>query len=490
MTPPSHTSRTLATLFYAYLVDAVIFFVSFLLATYVRFGEVGPFQHMVPSILCGVLAFGSSSYVFGLYSTRPQAKSRVRDFSRLLFAIVMGLLAVLLAGYVNYSGRIGRGVFAGALPILLLGLTAHRASQRYYLGSARERIVFLVTKIDDLALLRFFDSLSKRDFRLIGVVCPESIKLGDELIRIGGIDNLEEIVANEKITRVVCSDEFIASEESHSKWRRLRYQGIEVSTMGSFCEEFYQFIPIELVNASWLMRACSAPQTSYVRKTKRLTDLVLSSLLAIILSPLLLLGILLIVTTMPGSIFYVQERVGQFGRLFKVYKLRSMREDAESSGAVWSSGKDDPRQTVAGKFLRRYRIDEIPQLWNVWKGEMSLVGPRPERPEFVARLSEVIPYYEERHFAQPGLTGWAQVSYPYGASIQDSRHKLEYDLYYLKHMNQFIDFAILLETVRTVVCGGVKFQRGDTEWHWLSASLEYSRERKETKETKESRKVV
>jgi lipopolysaccharide/colanic/teichoic acid biosynthesis glycosyltransferase len=157
-----------------------------------------------------------------------------------------------------------------------------------------------------------------------------------------------------------------------------------------------------------------------------------------------------------GPVFFRQERVGRFGRRFQIYKLRSMRTDAEKGGAVWSSVSKDPRVFPGGAFMRKYRIDEIPQLLNVLRGEMSFVGPRPERPEFISKLARALPYYQERHMIQPGLTGWAQVCYPYGSSVEDSARKLEYDLYYLKHAGVIFDFLILLDTIRVVVGGGLK----------------------------------
>jgi lipopolysaccharide/colanic/teichoic acid biosynthesis glycosyltransferase len=153
-------------------------------------------------------------------------------------------------------------------------------------------------------------------------------------------------------------------------------------------------------------------------------------------------------------VFYRQVRCGRFGKEFSMLKLRTMRVDAEKDGAVWATA-GDKRTTPVGGFLRKYRIDEIPQLINVLRGEMSLVGPRPERPEFVEQLAEKIPFYRERLMIQPGITGWAQVNYPYGASVEDTRRKLEYDLYYMKHMSLFLDLFILLDTVRTILAGGL-----------------------------------
>ena len=186
---------------------------------------------------------------------------------------------------------------------------------------------------------------------------------------------------------------------------------------------------------------------------KRIVDVVASAGLLAVSLPVLLLTAIAIKLEGPGSIFYRQERVGLRGKPFMVYKFRSMREDAEGDGvAVWAKADDD-RVTKVGAFIRKSRIDELPQLFNVLKGDMSFVGPRPERPEFVEQLSQAIPYYDLRHHVKPGITGWAQVSYPYGASIKDSREKLQYDLYYLKNYSVFLDINIVLLTIQVILWG-------------------------------------
>jgi exopolysaccharide biosynthesis polyprenyl glycosylphosphotransferase len=219
------------------------------------------------------------------------------------------------------------------------------------------------------------------------------------------------------------------------------------------CEEIEQYVPLELITPEWLLSASGEPQLLYIKKVKRLFDIACSLCGLILGAPLVALAALAIRLTSPGPIFYRQTRAGRFGREFRILKLRTMRVDAEKNGAQWS-GENDPRVTWVGRFLRRYRIDEIPQLWQVLCGHLSFVGPRPERPEMIQMLATEIPYYQERAMVQPGLTGWAQVSYPYGSSVADARRKLEFDLYYMKHMSLFLDVFILLDTVRIVLLGG------------------------------------
>jgi lipopolysaccharide/colanic/teichoic acid biosynthesis glycosyltransferase len=244
-------------------------------------------------------------------------------------------------------------------------------------------------------------------------------------------------------------------EDLTPQLRRWRYQAIEIVNLADLCEEVCQAVPLWLVSESWLFRASRQTGMLYIRKLKRLFDLVVACCFMMLLSPMLLLGMALVKLSSPGPIFFRQTRLGRLGREFDVIKLRTMHLDAEKDGPQWS-GANDPRVFAVGKWLRRFRVDEIPQLWNILRGEMSFVGPRPERPEFVERLKGVIPFYEERLAIQPGLTGWAQVRFPYGASEEDAWWKHEFDLYYLKHMSVLLDFFILLETVRTILIGGVK----------------------------------
>jgi exopolysaccharide biosynthesis polyprenyl glycosylphosphotransferase len=186
---------------------------------------------------------------------------------------------------------------------------------------------------------------------------------------------------------------------------------------------------------------------------RRLVSLTVSFICLVVTSPLLPLISLLIKLTSPGPVFYRQKRVGKNGSVFTCYKFRTMRTDAEADiGPSWA-GDDDPRVTRVGRWLRRIRLDEIPQLWNVLRGDMGFIGPRPERPEFVEWLSHEIPYYHLRHIIRPGITGWAQVRYQYGASVAEAREKLKYDLYYIKHISLSLDLLILAESVKTILLG-------------------------------------
>lgn len=233
-----------------------------------------------------------------------------------------------------------------------------------------------------------------------------------------------------------------------------KIHGIDIDDGISFYEAITGKILVENVNPAWLIFSEGFKITRMSYFIKRSLDILLSILGLLISLPITSVTALLIKLESPGPVFYTQERVGERERPYKVIKFRSMRQDAEKDGAVWAM-KNDTRVTRIGGFIRKVRIDEIPQMWNVLTGEMSFVGPRPERPIFVKKLTESIPYYSLRHSVKPGITGWAQVCYPYGASEEDALRKLEYDLYYIKNQSIFIDLLVIFRTVKTVL-----FQKG------------------------------
>ena len=231
---------------------------------------------------------------------------------------------------------------------------------------------------------------------------------------------------------------------------RAQQEGAVVLSRFSWCENFLQRFPSEFLSKADLLENCfSFPSATFQSRLKRVGDIAVASVLLIITSPLVIISAFLIKFVDQGPIFYSQIRVGLYGKPYRIWKLRSMRTDAEKLGPQWSL-RSDPRVTKVGSFLRRTRLDELPQLWCVLTGSMSLIGPRPERPEFDQLLTEQLPYYETRHTIRPGLSGWAQVNYPYGASISDSANKLSYDLFYIKNYSLLLDFLILFKTMRLV----------------------------------------
>jgi lipopolysaccharide/colanic/teichoic acid biosynthesis glycosyltransferase len=241
---------------------------------------------------------------------------------------------------------------------------------------------------------------------------------------------------------------------TYPQLRKLRFKGVEIMSPLVVAELYTGRSPLDFLDEDTMMLAGIESSWPIVWRTKRIIDIFVSLFGGILLLPLVLLIIVILKLADPrGKVFYVQDRVGQFGKIFRIHKFRTMREGAEdASGAVWADD-NDPRITRIGRVLRKFRLDEIPQFWNIFKGDMSLVGPRPERPEIVADLARQIPFYDEREYPMPGLTGWAQIQYPYGSSVEDAKRKLEYDLFYIKNLSLSLDLQIILRTLRIVILG-------------------------------------
>jgi sugar transferase (PEP-CTERM system associated) len=272
---------------------------------------------------------------------------------------------------------------------------------------------------------------------------------------LGNTDSLYETVKKQKADKIVVS---LSERRGVFPLRDVmdcKLNGIEVIDAPSFYEQVTGKLLLENITPSWFIFSEGFRIKAWRRIVKRVMDVVCAAFGIVVTIPLLPFIALAIKLDSPGPVFYKQKRVGEKERNFILYKFRTMRLNAESeTGAVWAQ-QHDPRATRVGEFFRRSRIDELPQLFNVLKGDMSLVGPRPERPEFVEELKEAIPYYSERHFVKPGVTGWAQVRYPYGASVKDALEKLRYDLYYIKNISLVFDIVIILETIKVVL-----FRRG------------------------------
>ena len=230
----------------------------------------------------------------------------------------------------------------------------------------------------------------------------------------------------------------------------LRFDGVLIEEAGTLLERLSGKLQLDGLRPSNFIYSEGFRVKPSQQIARRLASTLAAALLLALLLPVFPIVMLLVRLSSPGPIFFSQTRVGLGGRTFSVYKFRSMRQDAEVAGAKWAT-KNDPRVTRIGMFMRKTRLDEIPQLWNVLRGDMGFVGPRPERPEFVPWLSEQIPYFDLRHMIRPGLTGWAQVRYGYGATLAESREKLEYDLYYIKHMSLGLDLLIMFETIKTIL---------------------------------------
>ena len=271
--------------------------------------------------------------------------------------------------------------------------------------------------------------------------------------KIGCFHEMSEMVKINQINKLIIVDDEL-EKDILKKILGLKLKGIKVVNYESFNEEVQGKVDVKNIDENWFLNGVgfNILHNNVQRKLKRLFDIILAIIVFIPAFPIMVISIIIIKLESPGPALFKQERVGLGNQEFTIFKFRSMRNDAEKDGAKWAQ-KNDSRVTKFGSFMRKTRIDELPQLWNVLKGEMSFVGPRPERQVFIDDLEKEIPFYNLRHYVQPGLTGWAQVMYPYGASIEDSLRKLEYDLYYMKHQNFIMDIFIFFKTVKTVVFG-------------------------------------
>ncbi|ATD80085.1 MULTISPECIES: sugar transferase [Desulfovibrio] len=261
-----------------------------------------------------------------------------------------------------------------------------------------------------------------------------------------------DIAQEKKATMILLLPDAPIDDDIAHELLQAKLRGSMVVDIRSFYEHVVQRLPLSQLTDEWLLQTegFSLNTRGSLRRLKRALDVLISLLLLIPATPVMLLTALIVRLESPGPVIYKQDRVGLFEKEFTVYKFRSMRADAEKDGAVWASAKDS-RVTFFGRFIRKVRIDELPQIWNILKGDMSFIGPRPERMTFVQKLKETIPYYSLRHTVKPGLTGWAQVCYPYGASEEDARRKLEYDLYYIKNMSILLDINIIFKTIGVVL---------------------------------------
>ena len=294
----------------------------------------------------------------------------------------------------------------------------------------------------------------KRDtgFKIVGFVGQKnpSLPLPSDIANIEDVTQLPQLCKQYNVERVVVAMEDRRGKTPIQELLQCKFLGFPVENGLMFYERLTGKILVKKLNPDFIIFSSGFKIGSLIRFCKQFVDVLLALFGLLITLPITLLSALIIKLESPGSIFYAQKRVGEHGRVFKLYKFRSMQSDAEKDGPVWAM-KNDTRITRFGRFIRKVRIDELPQLWNVLRGDMSLVGPRPERPVFVEQLTRAIPYYSLRHNVKPGITGWAQICYPYGASEEDALHKLEYDLYYIKYMSLQLDFWIIFQTIKTVL---------------------------------------
>jgi len=364
----------------------------------------------------------------------------------------VAIASALLFGsyYLMPQLSVGRGIFLINMILLPQLLTGTRL---VYLWMGRKEAlvqrVALLGEADEIQDVwhRLEDSDA---YRVVGCVLTGDGDAEDTPNRLGSIENLRDIVAAHRIDCLI-----VAMRERRGRLPLqdllfLKLVGVEVENQATFVERVTGRVPVTGLPPSSLIFSEGFRRISVYQRAKFVPDIVLAGLLLALMLPVLLIVALLVRLDSPGPVFFRQERVGMAGSPFKIIKFRTMREDAEAGGAVFAE-EQDPRVTRTGRWLRKTRIDELPQLINVIKGEMSFVGPRPERPEFVADLQEKVPYYYLRTVVRPGITGWAQIRYPYGATLKEHREKLEHDLYYIKNISMVLDSLIAIETLRVVL---------------------------------------
>jgi sugar transferase (PEP-CTERM system associated) len=444
-----------------FLLDCGIFFSAFYMGAVLRFfpdlqSSFAVIDLTNPSaIFCAFML--ASTTGMGLYQRVQQGG----DAAMLLRVLASFMLGTILMGVVFYAVPtifVGRGVFGYAL-LSALALTLF--SRFLFLKfvdrqELRRRVLVLGSGYNANIIQQFENKEPNPTFRVIGFV-----PMGGDICRVEphrlctlGMPLNEFAVAHDIDEIVVAPDDRrggLAVDEILD----CKMNGLDVVDLLHFFEREAGLIRVDCLYPSWLVFSDGFRYSGFQQLSKRAFDILASLALLAVSWPIMLLTALAIVVESGwrAPIFYYQVRVGKNWRLFKVIKFRSMRIDAEKDGRARWATRDDDRVTRVGRFIRKTRIDELPQLFNVLKGEMSFVGPRPERPEFVEKFAETIPYYSERHRVKPGITGWAQLCYPYGSSYQDAIEKLQYDLYYVKNYSLFLDLLIMLQTIEVVIWG-------------------------------------
>jgi sugar transferase (PEP-CTERM system associated) len=452
------------------LLETTLFYFVLIAAAVVRFRTnlasieqtMGP---LWPRALVFSLVMFASFLAFGLHSARQRAQS-AGVFVRIVAATASGILISAICMFLVPDLWVGRGVVAlagtGAFVVaLVLHLAlAHIVDERAF--KARVLVYGVGRSAEAIAKLR--RRADRRGFMLVGFVPPRGENFGFFLSEQAGVPServLDGAVGLPELCRSHDVDEIVVAVDDRRgnfpirELLECRLAGVDVTELITFLERESGRVPIDVLNPSWIIFGEGYRRGSLRQLTSRALDLIASVVLILVSFPALVATVIAIKVEdgLRAPVLYRQERVGLGGRIFRLLKFRSMCVDAEAPGEARWAVKGDPRVTRVGGVIRTLRIDELPQILNVLRGDMSLVGPRPERPEYVATLSERIPYYVERHCLKPGITGWAQLCYPYGSSEQDAMEKLQYDLYYIKNNSLLLDLVILVQTAEVVLFG-------------------------------------
>lgn len=433
----------------------------------ILFEQRGIYKIALTTIVCQFIF-----YLFDLYDvSKPRLR---RELLTDLFQAVGVVIAVLglifmlrptmLLGYLEEAGdgnlvRYGNGVPVMAMMLALVLMICWRLGIHWVMRHPRLGERILIVGTDTLATEVAREAMLRRDlgYKVVGFVSEDPKLVGESLLNprvLGVVSDLNRIVTEEKIDRVVIALQDRRGHMPVDQLLQIRLQGSAAIEEGtSLYEKLTGKLSVEMLRPSWIIFSGGGKRSTVWGIARRLFNTLMAALGLVLSLPVALLAALAIKLDSSGPIFYTQERVGKNGRVFRIIKFRSMRQDAEKDGtAQWAIARD-PRVTRIGNFMRKTRIDEIPQFINILRGEMSFVGPRAERPVFVEQLTEQIPFYSQRHLVEPGLTGWAQVNYGYGASVEDAMQKLQYDLYYIKNVSLLFDIWIIFKTIKIVLFG-------------------------------------
>lgn len=438
--------------------DLLLACLALVLSYIVRFTSFTSIENLLEAGVLGVcfylITVVFTSYFFELYENRKLFNQRFLLYrvsaTFLISFVVLPVIFYLLPDY-----EFGRGILLICLTFFavfqyLLRRLVVRFSSRVQFAS-RILIVGAGDLAQQVADLIPDDGNPHSYVRFISCTNMEAIV--DKQNIVGQIDEIEDIVVDYKPQKIVIALKEKRGNLPLKEFMHSKLKGIEILDSTTFFEQEKQCLMIEEMQPSAFIYTQGFRMTPFMRAYKRIYDIIFSSIGLLLSAPLFPVLAVWIKLDSPGPVFFKQLRVGEMEQEFFVYKFRTMAQDAEKeTGAVWAQ-KNDPRVTRLGSFMRKTRLDEIPQLLNVLKGDMSFIGPRPERMPFVERLKETIPFYSTRHLVKPGVTGWAQVCYPYGASDEDALEKLRYDLYYIKNYSIFLDFRIIVDTIRVVTSG-------------------------------------
>jgi len=399
------------------------------------------------------VALQTAMIAVGVYG--PESLQSLRfAAARLLVAISLGVIFISMLFFLFPGTTLWRSNSLYAMGIAFVALMTARLVLGGLLGSAAfKRRLLVLGAGERAARVEALANVPGAGFLVAGYVgMNDGPTMVPRAINRDAIPSLADHVVSVNASEVVLALQERRNAMPLTDLLRIKTTGVHVNELSSFLERETGRVDLDSVRPSWLIFSDGFSSGQRLSSAaKRLFDIVVALLLLVLTAPIMAIAAIAVKLESKGPALYRQTRVGLYGEPFDILKLRSMRQDAEVGGkAVWAA-KADPRVTRVGKVIRKLRIDELPQAWTVLKGEMSFVGPRPERPQFVADLETKMPYYAERHMVKPGITGWAQVNYPYGASLEDARHKLEYDLYYVKNYTPFLDLLILLQTVRVLL---------------------------------------